>query len=235
MPGEKIQRHVLIATHGQKLHRKIRWTEFSVDKMTARAKRRTADLHIRKLLRDGSCRRAVELQVVVVRAAPHDRTILGFVPDFPITDVVMMSVRPAFVVMPDDAEADRCPFFHVRRRVGISFHARVLDAFAQPVDRLRAGLADGLDVFVGERKIIAPRQRRIGVRVWKDRMVIDHIRIGPAAVVQSGERNAQFLLLLDEIKNSTRCQRPLVDAVERTDGTDVNGEIRAKNRLVGVQ
>ena len=55
-------------------------------------------------------------------------------------------------------------FFHVRGRMRETLHARVLDAFAQPVNGLGAGLADRGDVFIRQPKIVALRQRRVRVR-----------------------------------------------------------------------
>ena len=66
-------------------------------------------------------------------------------------------------------------------------------------------------------------------------MVIDDIRIGPATVVQARERNPQLLLFLDDVEDSAGCQRPLVDAVERADGSGVDREVRAQNGLLGAE
>ena len=91
----------------------------------------------------------------------------------------------------------------------------MLNAFSKTVDRLRAGLAHGVDVFISEPEIVVFRQRWISVRVGEDHMVIDHIRIGPTAVVQARKRDPQFFLFLYHVEYPPRRQRPLVDAVER--------------------
>ena len=64
--------------------------------------------------------------------------------------------------------------------------------------------------------------------------MIDDIRIRPAAVVQARERNPQILLLLNYIEDSPRRQRPLVDAVERADGSGVNRKVCPQNNIIGL-
>ena len=157
MPGEEIQRHVVLPAHGQKLRRKLRGHEFTFDEMTAGSERRAADLQGRELPLDGERSDAIEPQVVVVRPGPHGRAVFGFVPDLPMADVVMESVSPALVVVPDNAEADCRPFLHVGGRMDMTLHAGVLDALAQSIDRFCAGLAHRVDVFVGQPEIIALR------------------------------------------------------------------------------
>ena len=82
--------------------------------------------------------------------------------------------------------------------------------------------------FIGEVAHVDPTLRWIG----EYHMVIDHVRIRPAAVVQTSERNPQLLLLLDQVEHSSRCQRPFVDAVQWADGAGMHGEVDVhKSRL----
>ena len=119
----------------------------------------------------------------------------------------MKSTRPALVVVADDAEADRRPLLRVRRGMREPAHTRVLDAFAEAINRLRPGGADGGDVFVRKPEVVALGPRRISVGIGKNRVMIDDIRIGPAAVVQPRGRNLQLPLRGDYVEQSTRRER----------------------------
>ena len=157
MPGKEIERHIVLTARAQKFESKIRRNELTFHKTSGGSEGWTADLQGGELLFDGESNDAIESQVVVVRPAPHGRAVLGFVPNLPVANFVVKSVRPSFVVMPNDAEADRRPFFHVGGRMGLPLHTCVLDALAKAVNRFRAGCAHRGDVFVSQPEIIALR------------------------------------------------------------------------------
>lgn len=134
--------------------------------------------------------------------------------------------------MPDDAKAHGRPLFHIHRRMGKPLHRGVFDTFAQAVDGFGTGAADCREVFIRQPEIIAFRPAGVRFRVRKHRMMIDHIWIGPTAVVKPGKRYSQLFLLLDHIKNATRGQRPLIDAVQRTQLSRGHGKVHTKNCLL---
>src|SRR5829696_652787 len=103
-----------------------------------------------------------------------------------------------------DTKADGRPFFHVYRRMNVPLHTRVLDAFAEPVDRLCTGLPHRCDILIGQPEIVTFWQRRIGVGIWEHGVVVDDIRVRPAAVMKTRERDSQVPLLLDDIEDSAR-------------------------------
>ena len=67
---------------------------------------------------------------------------------------MLVPVCPALVVMPDDAQAGRGPAVTVSWRMDELFVSGMLDAFAQPIDDLRAGFQYGGQVVIGGGKIV---------------------------------------------------------------------------------
>jgi len=95
---------------------------------------RPANLHLGKAPLDGFGRHGVESVVVFGRAVPLLQAEVGLIPDLEMADVEVQAVGPAFVAVPDDADADFRPLVVIGRFVDVILSLRVLDALAQPVD-----------------------------------------------------------------------------------------------------
>ena len=194
----------------------------------------TTHLQMGKLALDGTRRRAVEPEIVRVAAAPHRRTVLRFIPDFPVPDVEVETVCPPFIVVPDHPQGDGGPFVGSGGWVGKSLDGGVFDALAQAVNNLRPRRPHGLDIFVRQPEIITLRPPGIGVEIRKHHVDIDHIRIGPMAIVQSDKGDAEFALRLGKIQQATRGQRPFVHSVQGANQPVGAGKIKLQNhRLLG--
>ena len=82
-------------------------------------------------------------------------TAVGLVPDLKVFDIIMMTVRPALVIVADDVLADPCPFRKILRRLVVKTEISLLHAGAETVDDIRSAFLDLLDIIVGKRKIVA--------------------------------------------------------------------------------
>ena len=60
---------------------------------------------------------------------------IRFIPYLPLFDVIMESVCPSLVIMPDDVLADPCPLLIVLRRIDAVFLCAMLDGLAEAVER----------------------------------------------------------------------------------------------------
>src|SRR6185295_19264971 len=103
----------------------------------------------------------VEVEVLFIGAGPHGGPHVRLVPDFPILDAMVEAVRPAFIVMADNAAANGSPFFRVGWRMDVILSRGVFDALSEPIDDLRSDVDDRLDVVVRLPEIVAIRARRI--------------------------------------------------------------------------
>src|ERR1043165_1270842 len=101
---------------------------------------------------------------------------------------------------------------------------RVLDALTQSEHNPGTGFHDGCKVLVGARETVAFGKGRVGIEIRKSSMNVDHVRIGPMAIVQARQRDGQLAMIGREIHRSAIVQRSAVDAVKRT---------RSEERRVG--
>ena len=157
----------------------------------------------------------VQREVIFVSAAPHGRAVLRLVPDFPITDVVVKTVRPAVVVVPDETKADFRPFRGILGRMHEALLRSVLDTLAQSVNDLRAGLPDRSHIPICEREVVARRLRRVGIEIGEDGVDVHHVRIGPVTIVQPGDGHIERTKSGGNVNHAAGGQRPFVDPVQR--------------------
>src|SRR5204862_7359395 len=66
--------------------------------------------------------------------------------------------------------------------------------------------------------------------IWEDRVDIDHIRIGPMAIVQARTGRVEQTQCAREIDQTATSKRSLVDAVQRSNETDRLSEIDADRK-----
>jgi hypothetical protein len=66
----------------------------------------------------------------------------------------MGATGPAFVFVPNDAQASGGPFIVIGRRRDMILSPRVFDAFAKPINHFRAGPADSRKIIVCPGKLI---------------------------------------------------------------------------------
>ena len=110
--------------------------------------------HDLRLGRQMLCRRFKEIMELSHSTAPafldlRIRIQIRFVPDFPVSQIPVMPVRPAFVVVTDDVFGNPCPFCEILRRMDVALDRSVLDGFAQTVDDVRAhAKREGLEIVV---------------------------------------------------------------------------------------
>jgi len=110
----------------------------------------------------------------------------------------------------------------------VASNGRVLDAFSQSIHHLRAEGLDGGEVVVGETKIVAGLSGGICAGVRKDRVNVDHRRIGPSTIMQANGGNTQRTVCPGEIDQPAGDARPLIDAVQRTNPADRYSKIGRK-------
>lgn len=112
-----------------------------------------------------------------------------------------------------------------RGGVDEAFGVIVFDALAEAEDDLHAARADGGQVFVGEREVVARRLRGIGDEVREDGVDVHDVGVRPVAIVQAREGNAERAMLRGEVDQAAAHKRAFVDAVKRADGAVGLGEV----------
>ena len=154
---------------------------------------RPAELQVREPLFQLPGRRSVKVVERFERPGPHFRAQIGLVPDFPVLDVVAVSVPFPFRIVADDVRHDVDPFARVGGRVGEIFVAAVLDRRTEAVVYLRAAFDAIADVVVGLIEIIVAGIVRVGMEVGEYQRNVDypHARVFQRRVVQPGDRDVQ--------------------------------------------
>lgn len=232
MPGKEIERERIAPAAREEIRDKCRRLEDTAGERAGMADTRSADFKSRKFALDPSRSRGIEAKVILIAAGPHRGAILGLVPNFPVTNSIAKSIGPAVVIMPDDPEADLSPPFRVFGRVNEAFGVRVLNAFAQAIDDLHPGGQDTLQILVREREVVRVRVGRVGGRVPKDGVNIDHVGGRPLAIVQASEGNVQGAKLLDETDGAPGGKPTFVDRMQRAKHTIRTSQIDFDNVLL---
>src|SRR5690349_8587343 len=109
MPRKKIQRQRIAATSRKKVCQQATSTKGFTAQFSGITKSRSTDFKFWKLRFDGSGRCGIQFEKLIIVAGPHHGAVLRLIPDFPVADVVARSVRPALVVMANDAETNLRP------------------------------------------------------------------------------------------------------------------------------
>ena len=194
-----------------------------------------ADLQMRELRLEVLRRDVVQLAELPPRAEPHRiaivRPVVRLVPDFPIRDLPLVAVRPAFGVVADHVLADAGPFREVLRRkdaVRLANRPRVvLDRHAQAEVRFHTVVHKCLEVEVGEDEVVVLRVVLVRVEIAEDvgdvhpEVLSEHA----ADVVQPRVRHAGLLQVAEHGEVRTKEQRSLTDGVHRLDGPRLRSEV----------
>ncbi|OPZ85089.1 MAG: hypothetical protein BWY76_01563 [bacterium ADurb.Bin429] len=217
VPGEEIERQALDAAHVE---------ELAIEVIADAGRRIAADLHVGHLLFNEGGGDAIEVEIAVEGIIPHLRAHVRLVPDFPVADIVVETIRPALVVVADDVDANLCPFGEILRREGMVLARGMLDAGAQPVDDGRARIENGLQVVIGGTEVVAGRVSRVGVEVGKDLRDIHLAGVRPVRIMQPAAGHAQLDETVGDIHQRTVAEWRVVHAMQRADGADVPCEIK---------
>ena len=167
-----------------------------------------ADLEMRELLLQVWRDSAVKPQVFRKRRAPHRiavhvRVVLRLVPDFPVVDLHLEAVCPAFGIVADHVLADAAPLREVLGRHdvhrGIAARDEVLDSDTQAEERLDIVLLESLQKRIGVDEAVALRVFLVGVEVREyDGNVDEEPAAEPAAhVMKARIRDAGLLEIVE--------------------------------------
>src|SRR5689334_20825522 len=102
MPRQEIQRQRIATAARKKIGDQSGGAKLTVANFTRVTKARAADFEFWKPLFDFARCRGVEVEKLFIRAGPHHGPVLRLIPDFPIADVQIEAIGPAFVVMAND-------------------------------------------------------------------------------------------------------------------------------------
>ncbi len=141
-----------------------------------------------------------------------------FVPDFPVFDIPVIPVRPAFIIVADNVLTNSGPFFRIFGRMNMIFFGRMLNSDPQPVKNRNTGIIQRFQIEVGQREIVGFLAVRICLKIRKN---IGYIHIMPASVrvagiVQTGKRRLKRLKSGQKLSvRSPPCA--VIEAVNRLD------------------
>lgn len=105
MPGKEIQRQLPVAAISKERPRVA-----SLDQGDL-----AIGFQIRIVGLDGGCWDTVQLEILFLGSGLHHGPDVRLVPDFEVFDAILFSASPAFVVVPDDIDADLRPFPEIGR------------------------------------------------------------------------------------------------------------------------
>ncbi len=137
----------------------------------------------------------------------------------------MKAVGPAPVVVTHSAGAGSGPPRRIVRRMDMTLHRLVLDALTESVDDLGSRRAHRGDILVRRTKVVAGRQRRVGIRPRKHRVQVHHRRVGVLAIMQTRRGNTQSPLGCRDIDQPVRGEWALIDAVQSAQFTVGSREV----------
>lgn len=116
------------------------------------------------------CRHSVKVIIFFVGAAPHLFFVnLRLVPYLPITDIIVIAIRPAFRIMSDDMLTYSCPLFGVFWRKGIiRLDIRLIfNSDTKAIIGLHTGFYYRLDQMIGKCKVIVVGTVFVGIKITK--------------------------------------------------------------------
>ena len=185
-------------------------------------RRITADFDLRKFRLQQLGGHIIQFQILFPRSGPHHAPPVGtfrLIPDFPVLDIVLKAVRPAFGVVTDHARADLRPFFRVFRRVHTvrlppDF---VLNGHAETVIRLHFGIHQTGDQRVRPGKVVRRRIVRVRIEIRKDIGNINKLSAAETAahVVQAGIGNPCFRQIVEKFVTAPADDGGLTDRMDR--------------------
>ena len=114
----------------------------------------------------------VKLAVLRNGARPHlivaRRAVVRLIPDFPVLNIQMEAIRPAFIKVANDMFANDSPLMKVLGRNCSMFFDLMLNRLAQPEERFGSGIQADQNGFIGARKIIRSRITGISVKIGEN-------------------------------------------------------------------
>ena len=111
---------------------------------------------------------------------------VGLVPDLPVDDPAVESVRPALVLVPDDVLADPRPLVKVLRGDCSVMFDLVFDRGTEAVEDFGPGFLNRVEIGVGQGEVVGRRIILVGVKVRKDLVDVDGAPPFQRRVVQTG-------------------------------------------------
>ena len=186
---------------------------------------RSPHLNLRVVFLDAGHGGPVKIEILRLRSRPHLLSS-NLIPDLDMADVVVEPIGPAVVVVPQDVDADLCPFLEVLRRSDVEMGCLVFDAHAHPEKDGGPVLNDGLDIGIGLSELVILRIVGIQMKQREDRGDIDDIGVRPVAIVQAHAGESRFLVERHQIaRMHAHGSRPTIHPVESLQGSDTSGEI----------
>ena len=116
------------------------------------------------------------IQIKELRLGTAPCTLIGriiriqirLVPDFPVLDIQMKTICPAFIIMADDMLANHCSLVKILRWNGSVLLDLMFNRLAQPEECFRSGFQTNQNGFIRTGKTIRSRIVWICVEVWKN-------------------------------------------------------------------
>ena len=192
-------------------------------------KRRTTDFYIREPGFQMS-RRDLEKFIKFCRGAAPAALVRGIiriqvrlVPDFPVLNVVLKSVRPTFIVVSNNVFANHRPLFEVWRRKRVVLFRPMLNGGAETVIRFRACIQRVLNKNIRQQKVVVRRIFRICIEITENVGNIHAVRsaVGGAVgrIMVSGEGDTRCLvrIKISPALIAPRTDRPVIHSVHRLD------------------
>ena len=147
---------------------------------------------------------------------------IRLVPNFPVFDVPMIAVCPSFVVVADDMLTDDRPLVKVLWRQSSVFLAVMLNAVAEAVENPGSCFQDGLQIFVGNGKIVRVFIIRVRVEIRKNtndvNAVLTAVFLAVGSIVVARKRNTGTAVIVAVVDAAFR--RTVVDGMHALDFSD---------------
>ena len=193
------------------------------------SKRRTTDFYIRET---GFQMRRCDLVKFIkfCRSAAPAAFIRGIiriqvrlVPDFPVLNIMMVTIRPALIVVGNDVFADHRPLFEVRRRKCVILFRPMFNGGAETVIRFRAGIQRVLNQNIRQQKIVVRRIFRICIEIAENVGNIHAVRsavggaVGRIMVPGEGDTRRLVCIKISSALIVPRTDRPVIHGVHRLD------------------
>ena len=174
--------------------------EYRCDAVGITAMCRSSEFQSGELFLEFSCHLRIELKKLFLSAAPC-RLPLRLIPDFPVPDWKMKTVRPPLRIMAYDVRADVNPFLRILGRIDEVMFNTVLYGGAKLVKDRGASLDAVAEVVIGLFKKVIARIIRIRLKIGEYHGNVGdlRIRIVPRRIMNPGNGQIQRLIRIPQI------------------------------------
>ena len=192
-------------------------------------KRRTADLHVRET--GFQMRRCDLVKFIIFRSSTAPAALvrgivfiqIRLVPDFPVLNIMMVTIRPTLIVVGNDVFADHRPLFEVRRRKCVILFRPMFNGGAETVIRFRACVQCVLNKNIRQQKVVVRRIFRICIEIAENIGNIHAVRsavggaVGRIMVPGEGDTRRLVRIKISSALIVPRTDRPVIHGVHRLD------------------